>query len=71
MRNCVLVSGDHDFVQMIFASGATRPCSRPAREVAAMPSAEVAALLLAAQSAGLSGLVPGFAWPPAPEGVFR
>jgi predicted nuclease of predicted toxin-antitoxin system len=41
----VLVSGDHDFVQMLFASGATRPSLVLVREVEAMPSAELAALL--------------------------
>ncbi len=49
----VLVSGDHDFVQMLFASGATRPSLVLVHEVEAMPSAELAALLLAALSAGL------------------
>jgi predicted nuclease of predicted toxin-antitoxin system len=54
----VLVSGDHDFVQMLFASGATRPSLVLVREVEAMPSAELAALLLAALSAGLAELLP-------------
>jgi hypothetical protein len=35
--------GRSRFVQMIFASGATRPLLVPVREVAAMPSAELAA----------------------------
>jgi predicted nuclease of predicted toxin-antitoxin system len=54
----VLVSGDHDFVQMLFASGATGPSLVLVREVEAMPSAELAALLLAALSAGLAELLP-------------
>ncbi len=54
----VLVSGDHDFVQMLFASGATRPSLVLVREVEAMPSAELAALLIAALSAGLAELLP-------------
>lgn len=56
----VLVSGDHDFVQMLFASGATRPSLvlvREVREVEAMPSADLAVLLLAALSAGLAELL--------------
>lgn len=54
----VLVSGDHDFVQMLFASGATRPSLVLVREVEAMSSAELAVLLLAALSAGLADLLP-------------
>jgi predicted nuclease of predicted toxin-antitoxin system len=54
----VLVSGDHDFVQMLFASGATGPSLVLVREVEAMPSAELAALLLDALSAGLAELLP-------------
>ena len=57
-ENRVLVSGDHDFVQMLFASGATRPSLVQVREVEAMPSAELAALLIAALSAGLAELLP-------------
>jgi predicted nuclease of predicted toxin-antitoxin system len=44
----VLVSRDHDFVQLLFASGDTRPSVILAREVDALPSAALAALLLAA-----------------------
>jgi predicted nuclease of predicted toxin-antitoxin system len=35
----VLVSGDHDFVQMLFASGDTRPSLVLVREIDALPSA--------------------------------
>jgi predicted nuclease of predicted toxin-antitoxin system len=55
----VLVSGDHDFVQMLFASGDTRPSLVLVREIEALPSAEIAALLLAALGAGLAELLPG------------
>lgn len=48
-----VLSGDHDFVQMLFASGDTRPSLVLVREVETLPSAELAALLLAALSAGL------------------
>ena len=48
-----IVSCDHDFVQMLFASGDTRPSLVLVREVEALPSAELAALLLAALSVGL------------------
>jgi predicted nuclease of predicted toxin-antitoxin system len=44
----VLVSGDHDFVQLLFASGDTRPSIVLVRDVDALPSAALAALLLAA-----------------------
>lgn len=54
----VLVSGDHDFVQMLFASGATYPSLVLVREVESMSSAELAVLLLAALSAGLADLLP-------------
>jgi predicted nuclease of predicted toxin-antitoxin system len=50
----VLVSSDHDFVQMLFASGDARPSLVLVREIEALPSAELAALLLAALAAGLS-----------------
>jgi predicted nuclease of predicted toxin-antitoxin system len=49
----VLVSGDHDFVQMLFASGDTQPSLVLVRSVEALPSAELAALLFAALSAGM------------------
>jgi predicted nuclease of predicted toxin-antitoxin system len=54
----VLVSGDHDFVQMLFASGATYPSLVLVREVESMSSAELAVLLLAALPAGLADLLP-------------
>ena len=54
----VLVSGDHDFVQMLFASGATYPSLVLVREVESMSSADLAVLLLAALSAGLADLLP-------------
>ena len=44
----VLISCDHDFVQLLFASGDTRPSVILVREVDALPSAALAALLLAA-----------------------
>jgi predicted nuclease of predicted toxin-antitoxin system len=49
----VLVSGDHDFVQMLFASGDTQPSLVLVRSVEVLHSAELAALLLAALSAGM------------------
>lgn len=53
----VLVSCDHDFVQILFASGDTRPSLLLMREVDTLPSAEVASLLLAAMSAHLVELL--------------
>jgi predicted nuclease of predicted toxin-antitoxin system len=44
----VLVSCDHDFVQLLFASGDAQPSVILVREVDALPSASLAALLLAA-----------------------
>ena len=44
----ILVSCDHDFVQLLFASGDTRPSVILVRDVDALPSTELAALLLAA-----------------------
>jgi predicted nuclease of predicted toxin-antitoxin system len=56
----VLVSGDHDFVQMLFASGATYPYPSLVlvREVESISSADLAVLLLAALSIGLADLLP-------------
>ena len=54
----VLVSGDHDFVQMLFASGATHPSLVLVHEVESMSPAELAVLLLAALSSGLADLLP-------------
>ena len=53
----VLVSGDHDFVQILFASGDTRPSVVLVRDVDALPSAALAALLLAALSGQLTELL--------------
>ncbi|HEY1914573.1 MAG TPA: DUF5615 family PIN-like protein [Streptosporangiaceae bacterium] len=49
----VIVTGDHDFVQMLFASGDMRPSLVLVREVETLTSAELAALLRAALSAEL------------------
>ena len=49
----VLVSGDHDFVHMLFASGDALPSLVLVREVEVLRSAELAELLLAALAAGL------------------
>jgi predicted nuclease of predicted toxin-antitoxin system len=49
----VIVSGDHDFVQMLFASGDVQPSLVLVREVEFLTSAQLAELLLAALSAGL------------------
>jgi predicted nuclease of predicted toxin-antitoxin system len=49
----VLLSGDHDFVQMLFASGDALPSLVLVREVETMPAAELAALVVAALAAGL------------------
>jgi predicted nuclease of predicted toxin-antitoxin system len=50
----VLVSNDHDFVQMLFATGDTRPSLVLVREVEALSSAELAAVILTALAAGLA-----------------
>jgi predicted nuclease of predicted toxin-antitoxin system len=50
----VLVSCDHDFVHMLFASGDTRPSLVLVREVEALHSGQLAGLLLDALSAGLA-----------------
>jgi hypothetical protein len=52
-----LVSCDHDFVQMLFASGDTGPSLLLMREVDALPSAGIGSLLLAAMSARLTELL--------------
>lgn len=44
----ILVSCDHDFVQILFASGDTRPSVILVREVDTLTSAALAALLVAA-----------------------
>ena len=53
----VLISADHDFVQILFASGDPRPSVVSVREVDALPSAELAALLLAALPGQLTELL--------------
>jgi predicted nuclease of predicted toxin-antitoxin system len=53
----VLVSADHDFVQILFASGDTRPSVVLVREVDALPPAGLAALLLAALPGQLTKLL--------------
>jgi predicted nuclease of predicted toxin-antitoxin system len=53
----VLISGDHDFVQILFASGDTRPSVVLVRDVDALPSAALAALLLAALPGHLTELL--------------
>jgi predicted nuclease of predicted toxin-antitoxin system len=55
----VLVSCDHDFVQMLFASGDSGPSLLLMREVDTLPSAEIGPLLLAAMSARLTELLSG------------
>lgn len=54
----VLVSADHDFVQLLFASGDARPSLVLVREVEAMNSADMAALLIAALASGLAEYLP-------------
>ena len=53
----VLVTGDHDFVQILFASGDRRPSVILVRDVDALPSAALAALLLAALPGQLTELL--------------
>lgn len=55
----ILVSCDHDFVQMLFASGDSGPSLLLMREVDTLPSAEIGSLLLAAMSARLTELLSG------------
>jgi predicted nuclease of predicted toxin-antitoxin system len=55
---CVLVTGDHDFVQMLFASGGTSPSLILVREVHSLRAADMAALLLDALASGLAELLP-------------
>jgi predicted nuclease of predicted toxin-antitoxin system len=54
----VLVTADHDFVQMLFASDDTTPSLILIREVQTLRSDELAALLLDALAAGLAELLP-------------
>jgi predicted nuclease of predicted toxin-antitoxin system len=53
----ILVSCDHDSVQLLFASGDARPSAILVREVGALPSAALAALLLAALPGELTELL--------------
>ena len=53
----VLISGDHDFVQLLFSSGDIRPSLILVREVDALPSAALAELLLAALPGQLTELL--------------
>jgi predicted nuclease of predicted toxin-antitoxin system len=53
----VLVTADHDFVQLLFASGDSRPSVILVRDVDALPSAALAALLLAALPGQLTDLL--------------
>lgn len=48
---------DHDFVQMLFASGETRPSVILTREVDTLTSAQIAELLIAALSPELDDLL--------------
>jgi predicted nuclease of predicted toxin-antitoxin system len=43
----VIVTCDHDFVQLLFASGDDRPSVILTRDIDPLPSAEIAALLVA------------------------
>lgn len=54
----VLVTADHDFVQMLFASGDSGPSLMLIREVQSLHSDELAKLLLDALSAGLAEFLP-------------
>lgn len=53
----VLVTADHDFVQMLFASGATSPSLILVRDIEGLRSAELAELLLEALQAGMADLL--------------
>jgi predicted nuclease of predicted toxin-antitoxin system len=53
----ILVSCDHDFMQILFASGEIRPSLLLMREVDTLPSDEIASLLLAAMSSELTELL--------------
>jgi predicted nuclease of predicted toxin-antitoxin system len=53
----VLVSCDHDFVQMLFASGDTRPSLILVREIEILSSAEIASLLTQALATELTGML--------------
>lgn len=53
----VLVTADHDFVQMLFASGGTSPSVILIRDVQSLRSAELAGLLADALTSGLAGML--------------
>jgi len=53
----ILISCDHDFVQILFASGDTRPSVILVRDVDTLTSAALAALLLAALPGQLTELL--------------
>jgi predicted nuclease of predicted toxin-antitoxin system len=53
----VVISCDHDFVQLLFASGDTRPSLILTREVNDLPSGRLAELLVAALSPELEELL--------------
>lgn len=53
-----LVTADHDFVQMLFASGDTSPSVILVRDVETLRSADLAVLLLDAFASGLAELLP-------------
>lgn len=55
----VLVTGDHDFVQMLFGSGDTSPSLILVREVETLRSADLAALLSDALASGLAEMLSG------------
>ena len=54
----VLVTADHDFVQMLFASGDVSPSLILVRDVAVLRSAELAGLLVDALASGLADMLP-------------
>lgn len=56
-ENRVLISCDHDFVHLLFASGGSRPSLLLTREVNNLRSAQLAALVLAAMSPELQELL--------------
>lgn len=53
----VLITGDHDFVQLLFASGDTQPSVILVRDIDTLPSAALAALLIAALPGQLTELL--------------
>jgi predicted nuclease of predicted toxin-antitoxin system len=53
----VVISCDHDFVQLLFASGASAPSLLLIRDVDTLRAAELASLLIAALSAELEDML--------------